>query len=369
MVVDSDETRLADVADRIAEELARESSADQVGRLVRTSANLSDLAPCGLVLESIVERLAAKQELLAQLQGVVGGHAVLASNSSTIPVARLAERLDDPGRFCGFHFFHPVAERPLVEIIRGSATKRQTIDTAAAHAQAIGKTPIVVSDGPGFLVNRLLLPYLGEALDLLLEGATMEAVERAAVDFGMAKGPLRLIDEIGLDTVLQGGWVLAAAFPERVVASPLLVGLVKAGRTGCKSGAGFFSYPPGPSRSDPDQTVQGLIAQWSRPIRSHTAQSHTTQSITRRLMLPMVLEATRVMEEKKVGDPRDIDLAAVLGLGFPASRGGPLRWADTLGAARIVEMLQPMKRLGGRAQVTDLLGELARTGGRFTTSE
>ncbi len=235
-----------------------------------------------------------------------------------------------------------------------------------AHAKAIDQMPIVVDDGPGFLVNRLLLPYLGEALELLLEGAGIEAVERAATEFGMAKGPLRLLDEIGLDTALQGGWVLSEAFPDRIVASPLLVSMVKAGHLGRKSGVGFFSYADSPRQDDDrrsGQLVEPLIAQWA-----HAAQQHTPDGITTRLLLPMVLEATRILEEGRVRDPRDIDLAVLFGLGFPAFRGGLLWWADTLGAARIIEMLPRLQGQGPRGQLPSLLRRLAATRGRFYDS-
>jgi 3-hydroxyacyl-CoA dehydrogenase len=186
----------------------------------------------------------------------------------------------------------------------------------------------------------------------------------------MAKGPLRLLDEIGLDTVLQGGWTLAEAFPERIAASPLLVAMVKAGRLGVKAGAGFFSYPSPAQLSGPEATpaaettaeaiVGKLIAAWAKP-----SQAHTRHSITARLLLPMVLEATRILEENKVRDPRDVDLAVLFGLGFPASRGGMLWWADTLGARRVLEMLKPLRQLGPRMQPTRVLQDLARSHGHF----
>ena len=342
-----------------------------IARLLETAAEQPAVACCDLVLESIVETFGAKSKLYGQLEGQLSPEALLASNTSTIPIGRLAASLADPARFCGFHFCHPVHERPLVEVIRGPKTSDQTVATLVAHAKAIGKMPIVMQDGPGFLVNRLLAPYLSEALDLLLEGASMRAIEQAAVDFGMAKGPLRLLDEIGLDTVLQGGLILAAAFPERITASPLLVAMVKAGRIGRKAGAGFFSYPSPDQLSGPEATgtaaestaeqiVAKIVAPWARP-----RQSHTPHGITMRLLLPMVLEATRVLEDNKVRDPRDIDLAAIFGLGFPASRGGLLWWADTLGARRVSEMLEPLRRLGPRTEPTPMLQGLARSHGHF----
>jgi 3-hydroxyacyl-CoA dehydrogenase/enoyl-CoA hydratase/3-hydroxybutyryl-CoA epimerase/3-hydroxyacyl-CoA dehydrogenase/enoyl-CoA hydratase/3-hydroxybutyryl-CoA epimerase/enoyl-CoA isomerase len=227
-----------------------------------------------------------------------------------------------------------------------------------AYARTIDKVPLVVNDGPGFLVNRLLLPYLSEAFELLLEGATIEQIERAATDFGMAMGPLRLADEIGLDTLLHGGRVLWQAFYERIVPSPLLVTMYKAGRHGRKVGMGFFAYPEGISADEPgqpDPRVAPIIAGWARG-----SQSFTAQQITSRLFLTMVLEATRILQEKTVSSPREIDTGVVLGLGFPPARGGLLHWADRQGARQIVVLLRQMGHLGRRVEATPLLLEMAR---------
>ena len=233
----------ANVLDAAAVSIAAEmrkaagpSSPEPLSRFLRPTADLAEVAGCDLVLESIVETLPLKLRLLAQLQPCLSPHSIVASNTSTIPIDQLAGGLADASRFCGIHFCHPVRQRPLVEIVRGPQTSDLTIAAAVAHAERIGRIPIVVRDGPGFVVNRLLFPYLGEALELLREGASVEAIERAATDFGMAIGPLRLMDEIGLDTTLRAAWVLATAFPERIVSSPVLVSMVKAGRLGQKSG-------------------------------------------------------------------------------------------------------------------------------------
>ena len=330
----------------------------------RPTADLSEIARCDLVLESIVEVLSAKTQLYAHLQPHLATHAILASNTSTIPIQRLANGLADASRFCGLHFCHPVRKRPLVEIVRGPQTSDSTIAAMVAHVQRIDRIPIVVQDGPGFVVNRLLFPYLGEALELLREGASIASIEQSAADFGMALGPLRLMDEIGLDTTLQAAWVLSAAFPDRIVSSPLLVSMVKAGRLGQKSGAGFFSYdsPKGDiSHGAVDAAVTETIAPWIDP-----SPQHEQAAIAHRLVLPMLLEATRILEEGKVGDARDIDLAVLFGLGFPAEKGGLLWWADTLGAERIVTLLlSSLRTIGARAEPTPMLQALAAANGRF----
>jgi 3-hydroxyacyl-CoA dehydrogenase len=371
VLADADERVLATAAARIAGELSQQGwlpspeNVDAACRLVATTCDDARLGACDLVIESIVEAAGAKQELFARLEPRLAVGTLLASNTSTIPIARLAANLANAGRFLGIHFFHPVARRPLVEIVRGPQTEDRSIAAAVAYAKAIGKVPIVVNDGPGFLVNRLLVPYLAEALELLLEGVTIREIEWAATGFGMALGPLRLIDEIGLDTVLLGGRVLWEAFPDRITPSPLLVAMYKSGRLGRKSGSGFFAYhseEPAGEPAEPARGVNELIASWVR-----RRASLTPDRIVARLLLPMVLEAIRILEERKVADPRSIDLAMILGLGFPVSRGGLLRWADSLGARRIVAMLEGLSHLGPRLQPTPLLLEMARRRRPFYT--
>jgi 3-hydroxyacyl-CoA dehydrogenase/enoyl-CoA hydratase/3-hydroxybutyryl-CoA epimerase/3-hydroxyacyl-CoA dehydrogenase/enoyl-CoA hydratase/3-hydroxybutyryl-CoA epimerase/enoyl-CoA isomerase len=264
----------------------------------------------------------------------------------------------------GLHFFHPVRRRPLVEIVRGPRSEPHAIAAAVAYVQSIDKVPIVVNDGPGFLVNRLLVPYLAEALELLLEGVAIPQVERAATEFGMAMGPLRLVDEIGLDTALMGGRVLWEAFPERITPSPLLVAMYKKGRLGRKTGAGFFAYSSyqDAAEAEPSPDAIDLVAAWARP----RAPTPGDQIITR-LLLPMVLEATRVLEERLVDGPSSIDLAVNLGLGFPAARGGLLRWADSLGSRRVMALLEALAHRGSRFRPTPLLVEMARGGRSFHT--
>lgn len=362
VITDSDVLAQAGACDRIAAELAQhgDMANDRISPTVQRQVIATDdpavVAQCDLVLESVPENLRLKQAIYAQVEPRLGARSILASNTSTIPIARLAAELADPERFCGIHFFHPVRHRPLVEIIRGPKTSENTVAIAMAYARAIAKMPIVVDDGPGFLVNRLLVPYLTEALEILLDGATIEQVEQAATQFGMALGPLRLLDQIGVDTVLLAGRVLWEAFPERVIASPLLVTLYKSGRRGRKTGAGFFCYPSGENDpGQPDPKVDAILAQWAR-----APQRFTQEEITARLLLPMILEASRLLEEGKVRDPQAIDLAMVHGLGFPAGRGGLLQWADTLGAERILQRLEPLASLGARMQPTRLLLEMAR---------
>jgi 3-hydroxyacyl-CoA dehydrogenase/enoyl-CoA hydratase/3-hydroxybutyryl-CoA epimerase/3-hydroxyacyl-CoA dehydrogenase/enoyl-CoA hydratase/3-hydroxybutyryl-CoA epimerase/enoyl-CoA isomerase len=342
------------------------ATSEHAAKLVRTTADLAEAAQCDLVVESIAELLPAKQQLYRQLQDSLSARTIVVSNTSTIPIRHLADGLADASRFCGMHFFHPVRRRPLVEIIRGPATADRTIAAVAAHVKRLGRMPIVVKDGPGFLVNRLLFPFLGESLEMLREGVPAQTIERAAGEFGMALGPLRLIDEIGLDTTLQAGWVLAAAFPDRIAASPILVSMLKAGRLGQKNGAGFYRYEnTAENAADAlDPAVDAIVSHWIDPPKKSTV-AMSSESIACRLVLPMLLEATRILAEGEVGDARDIDLATLFGLGFPADRGGLLWWADQLGAKRILAMLASHGASDQRWQPTPLLESHAATGKRF----
>ena len=335
-------------------------------RLLRNAPRLSavasdaDFGACDLVIEAIVENEEVKKQVLPAIEKELREDRFLASNTSTIPINRLAAVLDRPERFCGIHFFNPVRRMQLVEVIRGDRTSDETVATAVAYAKRLGKYPIVLKDGPGFLVNRLLLPYMNEALELLLDGVPIESVERAAKKFGMPMGPITLYDVVGLDTALFAGRVLWEAFPDRIPVSPLLIQLVKAGRLGQKSGKGFFRYGGKRRKPEPDPAFDEIL----RPLQRE-AKDYSTEHITRRLFLPMLLEATRVIEDKLIRDVRDIDLGLIFGIGFPPFRGGLLFWADTVGAPAIMEQLEELEYLGARAEPTRLLKRLAEQNETF----
>lgn len=253
----------------------------------------------------------------------------------------------------------------LVEVVRGPATSDRTIAIAVAHAKRLGKCPIVVHDSPGFLVNRLLMPYLYESVEMLREGGDAKRIDRVARAFGMPMGPLELYDMIGLDTAFYAGLVLNDAYGDRFDASPVIPAMVRSGRLGRKSGAGFYEYSDsGGQRAKierPDDGVAALIVPYALPARQMS-----DATMTDRLFLPIVLEAIRALDEGIVRDGRDIDLAVIHGLGFPAFRGGVLAWADSLGAAEIVHRLEPLADLGIRMHPTPQLAEMARCGTRFT---
>jgi 3-hydroxyacyl-CoA dehydrogenase/enoyl-CoA hydratase/3-hydroxybutyryl-CoA epimerase/3-hydroxyacyl-CoA dehydrogenase/enoyl-CoA hydratase/3-hydroxybutyryl-CoA epimerase/enoyl-CoA isomerase len=234
------------------------------------------------------------------------------------------------------------------------------VATAVAFAKAVGKSPIVCNDGPGFLVNRLLLPYMNEALELVLDGVEIKRVEAAAKEFGMPMGPMTLYDVVGIDTAYFAGQVMHSAFPDRIIESSLLSAMVKAGRLGQKTGVGFYSYKDKKGKGHPDPSLVGPLMRKGEAL--------TAPQVIDRLFLPMVLEATRILEEKVVRDARDVDLGLIYGIGFPPFKGGLLFWADTLGAAAIIERLKPFQSLGARFQPTPRLLEMAAKGKRFYDS-
>lgn len=326
--------------------------------LVTGVGETAQLGAADLVVEAIVENAEVKRDFFAAVEPVLGEDALLASNTSTIPITTLAQGLKRPEQFAGLHFFNPVRKMPLVEVIRGEKTSDETVTRLTAYARRLGKTPVVVNDGPGFLVNRLLLPYMNEAALMASEGVPFKEIDRAAKAFDMPMGPLELHDVVGLDTCLHAGRVMHAAFSDRVVPAPMLERLVEAGRLGQKNGKGFYDWAPGkngkPPRSAPSKEAEGLAG------GNPKSEIRNPQSIADRLLLPMLVEATRAIEDGIVSDPRDVDLALILGIGFPPHRGGLFFWADAIGKEAIREKLEPLGSLGKRFEATDLLRKTNR---------
>lgn len=314
---------------------------------LETTTEAIGFSRCDLAIEAVAERLDVKRAVLGELANLMGDDAVLATNTSSLSVDEIAETIPHPERVIGLHFFNPVRRMPLVEIVRGSKTSDEVVARAARFALDLGKTPVVTRDVAGFLVNRLLGPYLDEAVRLVEQGADPAIVDAALVDFGMPMGPLELIDEVGLDIAAHAAASLEAAYGERMVSSKWLQPLVDAGQLGKKTGAGIYLWSKGkkgkPTNAGPN------------PKRPATAGDFTltTGHIVDRLVLAMVNEGARCLEEEVVAGARELDLATVFGTGFAPFRGGLLRHADTVGASEIVDRLQqihasPDVEKGGR---------------------
>jgi 3-hydroxyacyl-CoA dehydrogenase/enoyl-CoA hydratase/3-hydroxybutyryl-CoA epimerase/enoyl-CoA isomerase len=342
-------------------EIGRMTAAEAGAALAALSTTLTPqaLADRDLVVEAIVENEAAKVKLYQQVEKILPPGAILASNTSTISITRMAKSVADPTRFAGLHFFNPVDRMQLVEVIRGEKTSEDTVVTLVTLARRIGKTPIVVRDCPGFLVNRILFPYINESLLLLEEGVPPRLIDKAATAFGMPMGPITLNDLVGLDTSLYAGNVINEAFPDRSVPTRILGDLVKAGRMGQKSGAGFYAYPKGKPADDP--ALEGFL----KNVRREGTPPADPETITDRLFLPMLTEASRVLAEGIVREPGDVDMGLILGIGFPAFRGGILRWADNVGLAAVVEKLKKYESLGERFRPTESMKKLAAEGKGF----
>jgi 3-hydroxyacyl-CoA dehydrogenase / enoyl-CoA hydratase / 3-hydroxybutyryl-CoA epimerase / enoyl-CoA isomerase len=338
-------------------EIGRMSPADaaQSLALLSTSMTTQALADRDVVVEAIVENEEAKTKLFGQVQKILPPGAILASNTSTISITRMARSVEAPDRFAGWHFFNPVDRMQLVEVIRGEKTSDETTATLVALARRIGKTPIVVRDCPGFLVNRILFPYINESLLLLEEGVPPRTLDKAATAFGMPMGPVTLNDLVGLDTSLYAGRVINAAFSDRAVPTRILDELVAAKRLGQKSGSGFYTYAKGGKGAD-DPALTAILAK----VRREGGKADlSVEEIQDRLFLPMLTEATRILAEGIVREPGDVDMGLILGIGFPPFRGGILRWADTLGIETVMQKLQKYESLGVRFQPTEMLKKLA----------
>jgi 3-hydroxyacyl-CoA dehydrogenase len=208
--------------------------------IISVATDDSEIANADLIIEAVTENYAIKSAILSRIEPHLRSGAIMASNSSSLSLTQISKSLQQPGRFCGLHFCHPVSERLLVEVVYTDTTTSDTLNRAKAFATSLRMAPIVVRDSPGFLLNRLLVPYLNETLELLLDGADIESLDRAAADFGMPQGPLASFDEFGIDVAIAVGRSLYQAFPERIVPSELLIAMYKSGRLGRKSGGGFY---------------------------------------------------------------------------------------------------------------------------------
>ena len=287
-----------------------------------------------LVIESIVEKLDVKQAFFREAEQIFGDDALLCTNTSTLPIGRIAESLDHPGRFSGMHFFMPVAERPAVELIAGSETQAATTEACIGHVERIGKEPLVVGDGPAFVVNRLLSPYLNEAMLLLCRGVSAARIENAALGYGMPMSPLELIDWIGMSTMFDAGRAFWQAFPKRLDPAPLLVAMIKSKRFGRAADAGFYDYVGG-------RRSAGLAV---RPLE--LCQEYGTaewvledEQIRDLLAIPMWVEAACAFKDGIVSNHHSFDLAMGGGLGYEHQRSWH-GYFDSLGSDHILRAVE-----------------------------
>jgi 3-hydroxyacyl-CoA dehydrogenase/enoyl-CoA hydratase/3-hydroxybutyryl-CoA epimerase len=340
--------------DAVARRKLSRREADQRMELISGGVAYDGFGTADLVVEAVVERMEVKRAVLAELEEHVPDDCVLATNTSSLSVDEMSKGLARPARFCGMHFFNPVHRMPLVEVVRGKHTDGDTLATVHALARSLGKVPVVVKDGPGFLVNRILGPYLNEAGWLLADGAPGPDVDRAAKRFGMPMGPLRLIDEIGIDIAGHAGTALHEALGDRLTPAPTLRAVGEAERLGRKGGLGFYRYEEG-KKEEFDDSVYQLLHLGQRGRGKVGARR-----IRARLVLAMINEGARVLEDGIARSAADVDLAMIMGTGFPPFRGGLLRYADSLHLKTILSRLRELEdTVGTRFTPADVVIELA----------
>jgi 3-hydroxyacyl-CoA dehydrogenase/enoyl-CoA hydratase/3-hydroxybutyryl-CoA epimerase len=331
--------------------------------LVGGTVDYSGFGNVDIVIEAVFEELSVKHQVLREVEQATPDDTIFASNTSTIPIARIAAAAARPDRVLGMHFFSPVHKMPLLEIIVTPQTDPQVTATAVAYGKKLGKTVIVVNDGPGFYANRILSPYINEAGKLLDEGVSIDAVDKALVDFGFPVGPITLMDEVGIDVAGKAGNIIADAFGERMAPSVSLQKVVAAGRYGRKGKKGFYKYDAEGKKGGVDDSVYELLPTGNQRTNVPALE------IQQRTVLAMVNEAARCLEEGILRSARDGDVGAVFGIGFPPFRGGPFRYVDTVGIDRIVFLLEELNaRFAPRFQPADLLLEMARTKAKFYPS-
>ncbi len=288
-----------------------------------------------LVVEAALEKMELKKQIFADLEERTRPDTLLATNTSALSVTEISRGLQHPERVAGLHFFNPVHRMKLVEVVRAEETSGGTIDTAVAFVQRIGKLPVVVRDRPGFLVNRILLPYLIEAGRLFEAGAAVSSLDESMLDFGMPMGPLRLLDEVGLDVASDVARSLCAAFPSRMQVPEIFEKVLARGIQGRKAGTGFYDY-----RNGREPKVNPAVL---RLVERKDRAEFTREELQDRMVLLMINEAAMCLEEGVVEDPQDIDFAMIMGTGFAPFRGGPLRYADACGIDRIVRDLRSLE--------------------------
>ncbi|RTQ98350.1 fatty acid oxidation complex subunit alpha FadB [Halomonas nitroreducens] len=337
---------------------------------IRPTLSYGDFAHVDLVVEAVVENPKVKGAVLAEVEEQVDDDTVLTSNTSTISITRLAENLKRPENFCGMHFFNPVHRMPLVEVIRGEKTGDAAVAATVAYARKMGKTPIVVNDCPGFLVNRVLFPYFGGFSQLMAQGADFRRVDKVMERFGWPMGPAYLLDVVGMDTAVHAGEVMAEGFPERMGSmgsdsgKSVIQLMVDHDRLGQKTDKGFYAYEEdkkGKPKKVVDEDAIALVKDLAEGEREFS-----DEEIIARMMVPLCLETVRCLEDGIVGTPAEADMALIYGIGFPPFRGGALRYIDAMGLDAFVAQADELaEELGPLYAPTDRLREMARVGERF----
>ena len=326
----------------------------------------ADFANVDVVVEAVVENPKVEKIVLAEVETKCPEGTVLCSNTSTISITSLAEGLEHPENFCGMHFFNPVHRMKLVEIIRGEKTSERAVGTAVNYALKMGKLPIVVNDCPGFLVNRVLFPYFAGFQMLISEGADFQAVDKVMERFGWPMGPAYLLDVVGMDTAHHAQAIMADGFPDRMAAEgrTSLDVMVDAERYGQKNAKGYYAYSldrKGKPKKSADPAIPAMIAE----VQANGTQEFSKEEIQERMMVPMLIETIRCLEEGIVDTPNEADMALIFGIGFPPFLGGALHYADLLGLEAVCAMADKYAHLGKLYEPTAKMREMAASGATY----
>lgn len=333
---------------------------------IRPTLSYGDFADVDIVVEAVVENPKVKQVVLAEVEEHVGENTILASNTSTISINHLAKALKRPQNFVGMHFFNPVHMMPLVEVIRGEHSSDEAVATTVAYAQKMGKNPIVVNDCPGFLVNRVLFPYLGGFAKLVSAGVDFTRADKIMERFGWPMGPAYLLDVVGMDTAFHARDVMAEGFPDRMKedTETCIDVLYKAERFGQKNGKGFYAYETD-KKGKPKKVVDVSVAELLAPVVQEQREL-SDEDIINYMMIPLCMETVRCLEDGIVATAAEADMGLIYGIGFPPFRGGALRYIDSLGVAAFVELADKYaEQLGAMYRPTDKLREMAKNGQTF----
>lgn len=327
--------------------------------------NYGDFSTVDIVVEAVVENPKVKKAVLAEVEGHLPEGAVLTSNTSTISITELATALKNPENFCGMHFFNPVHLMPLVEVIRGEKTSEQAVARTVAYAKAMGKTPIVVNDCPGFLVNRILFPYFGGFSALLADGADFQKVDKVMERFGWPMGPAYLLDVVGIDTAHHADAVMSVGFPDRMQheGENSIDRMYKLERFGQKNSKGFYRYELD-RKGKPKKLVDEEVPQLLQGIAEKSAD-FSDEEIIERMMIPLCIETVRCLEDGIVASPAEADMGLIYGIGFPPFRGGAFHYMDQIGLDNFCEMAKKYEALGPLYQPTEKMKQMAAAGDKY----
>ena len=351
---------------QVARGKMKAEKAGQVLSSIRPTLNYGDFQGVDIVVEAVVENPKVKKAVLAEVEAQVKPGTIITSNTSSISIDELATAVKHPENFLGMHFFNPVHRMPLVEVIRGEKTSKEAVATVVAYASAMGKTAVVVNNCPGFLVNRILFPYFGGFMALVRDGADFVRIDKVMEGFGWPMGPAYLQDVVGMDTSHHVADVLAEGYPDRMgktFRSALDV-MYENKRFGQKNGVGFYRYetdPKGKPRKLADEASYKLLAE----VQPDGQKDFSDEEIIDRMMLPMIIETARCLEEGIVETVPEADMGLVLGIGFPPFRGGALKYADSLGLATVIEKAERYKHLGKLYEPTAKMREMAASNATY----